>query len=98
MTEDERIDKALELKSLNLPAKPKIVKLEWEPYEDSLGDEALELFVLFSDSTTDEEIEHAPIHEIEKKIMDRLAAHGVGLFPYFWFLREREHHAARGEA
>lgn len=69
----KKIDKALELPSLRLPSNPRVVGIDWEPVEDSSGEESLELYVLFEDRATDLELQSAPINEIKKRIMDRLA-------------------------
>jgi hypothetical protein len=79
------------LSELKLPAKPRIVKVDWGYYEESTGDETLEVHVVFEDRTTDAEISNAPIFEIKRGIMDRLEQCHVDLFPYFVFERESEH-------
>lgn len=97
MDEDDRICDALKLDSLCLPDSPRIVKLEWDFYEDSLGEESIEIDVVFDRSTTDQQIEEGPIHAIKGKIMESLAEHGVTLFPYFTFMREDEYENSREE-
>lgn len=100
MPESDRINEAIRVESLDLPPKPRVVRLAWELDEDSSGDDALEILVLFDDQTTDEEIEKAPIQEIKWKIIERLERHNVKLFPpfpYFVFARESEQEMLRGE-
>lgn len=90
-TPEEQIDAALRLEALDLPPSPRIVGIDWEFYEDSSGDESLEIFVLLADETTDKEIENAPIHEIKRTIIDSLRDQKVKRFPYFTFERKSEH-------
>ena len=85
------IKKALDLRSLRLPRNPRVAWVDWEAVEDSSGEESLEVFVLFDDRTTDRELQSAPVNEIKSEMMKSLAEHGVELFPYFTFLRKREH-------
>jgi hypothetical protein len=90
-TQEERINAALRLDALDLPSNPRIAGIDWEFYEDSSGDESLEIFVLLADDTTDKEIEKAPIHAIKRQIIESLREQKVTLFPYFTFRRESEH-------
>lgn len=93
MTETEKIDKALELESLQLPPHPRVVRIEWEPFEDVSGADALRLNLVMGDETDVERTDVDDIHAIKRAIMDRLAAYGVNLFPYFWFRLESEQYA-----
>lgn len=93
MIDAQRIDEALQVGGLELPPSPRITKIDWDSFEDSDGEESLEICVVLEDQTTDEEIEQAPIHAIKRAIIGSLAEHGVVLFPYFVFERESEHEA-----
>lgn len=93
MTETERIDKALELESLQLPPNPRVVRIEWEPFEDISGAEGLKLTVVLNEETTDKEIEKGGALPIERAIRDRLREMNVAQFPYIWIMRENERYA-----
>jgi len=93
MIDRKNIDKALQLESLELPPELHITKIDWERFEDSDGEESLEIYIVLDDKTSDEEIERAPIHAIKRTVVDSLARHDVALFPYFSFERESEHEA-----
>lgn len=97
LSEDERIDEALRLETLDLPKKPRIVGLEWAYYEDTQGEDSLKVTVILADSTTDSDILIAPIHEIKRAIMESLDRQGIELFPYFFFERPSEREALRQE-
>ena len=88
--EERRIKSLLTLHSFDLPPL-KVVDYDCEIVEDSSGDVALEIVVVLDDSTTDEQIRHAPIHEIKNKIADRLIEEGVKYFPYISFERVSEY-------
>lgn len=88
---NERIDEALRLDRLNLPPKPRVVRLEWEPYEDWDGEESLKVWVILDDATTDEEILKGPIREIKDEIIGSLRQQQVQLFPYIFFAGESEY-------
>ncbi|MCK4660416.1 MAG: hypothetical protein KAV82_12910 [Phycisphaerae bacterium] len=94
---DDKLEKAIEAAKANLPREPLVVALLGEPYEDSVGEEALRIWVSFDDATTDKQIETAPIQAIKQAIMNSLTEHGIRLFPYFSFVRECEFKASRGD-
>jgi hypothetical protein len=93
MVDTQAIDKALQLNELTLPPGLRITDIVWDWFEDSDGEQTLEIIVVLDDETTDREIEQAPIHEIKRAIIDSLAEQGVSFFPYFYFERESEHEA-----
>ena len=90
--DSEAIEQALGAIDVSeLATKPRIVKLDWDSFLDSSGEETLEVFVVLDDATTDEEIENAPIDSIQQSIVDKLAESGISSSPYFVFEYEREH-------
>lgn len=90
-----RVKKALSLDLLELPHGLKIAQIRWHPVEDSSGEESLEIDILLDNSTTDKEIETAPIHAIKTTIIESLDRNNVRLFPYFSFYRENEYEPYR---
>lgn len=59
--------------------------------EDSMGDKALEIWIILDNSTTDAEVTGEKPREIESNIRESLNRLGVKLFPYIHFAREREY-------
>ena len=90
MSDHGAIDAALSMDELKLPAGLRVVRVEWQLYEDSSGDDALKVWVVLDDRTTDREIERAPILAVKTQIINSLRRHGVTLFPYFGYSRESE--------
>jgi len=87
----EQINAALQLDQLDLPARPRVVRLEWRPHEDSLGEDSLKVWVILSDDTRDEELKET--FEINRTIRDNLRKHGVSLFAYIRYALETEYKA-----
>jgi len=82
MAVDEQTQKALDLKTLQLPPLPPIDRIEWEEYEDSTGDESLRLLVVFGKNTNVEKITGQQVGDLKRAIRDSLIAHGITKFPY----------------
>jgi len=89
-TEDNPIRQALQHDTLPLPLSPPVCHIEPEPYVDSLGDDALKIWVVLADSTRDEQITAAATGAIENAIANRLNELGVDLFPYLFFAKQRD--------
>lgn len=82
MAVDEKTNEALDLKTLKLPPFPPVARIEWEEYEDSTGDDALRLLVVFAENTDVEKITGQQLGDLKRAIRDSLIAHGVEKFPY----------------
>ena len=90
MSIDQLTKEALDLENLQLPARPEIVGIEYEPYEDSTGEDSLEIWVVLSDSTLDEDITGTNVMQIKSAIRGSLHARGIKLFPYVRLVTESE--------
>ena len=90
MVEDQKIDAALDPEALALPGRPRVVRILWEPIVDSGGDDALWLWVVLHDSTSDQEREWDVLEPVEDVIRDALARVDPGRFPYIWYRTEAE--------
>ena len=56
---------------LDLPAKPRVVRIRAEPYVDCAGEDALEVWLVMADSTSEK---HMDFHHVEP-IRDRVREH-----------------------
>ena len=93
MNVEQHTREALDLKNLQFPPSPRIEALEYQPYEDSTGEDSLEVFVIISDSTRDEEITGENVIEIKSAIRESLLSKGVNLFPYIEFITRSDYDA-----
>lgn len=82
MAVDEQTQKALDLKTLQLPDLPTIERIECEEHEDSTGDESLRLLVVFAKNTDVEKITGQQAGDLKRAIRESLTAHGITKFPY----------------
>lgn len=82
MAVDERTNEALDLKTLKLPPFPPVSEIRWEEYEDSTGDAALRLLVVFAENTDVEKITGQQVGDLKRAIRESLIAHGITKFPY----------------
>lgn len=82
MAVDEQTRKALDLKTLKLPPFPPVARIEWEEYEDSTGDPALRLLVVFAEKTDIEKVTGQQVGDLKRAIRESLITHGITKFPY----------------
>jgi|LakMenE18May11ns_1017448.scaffolds.fasta_scaffold8088248_1 hypothetical protein len=82
MAVDEKTKEALDLKTLKLPPFPPVSEIQWEEYEDSTGDAALRLLVIFAKNTDVDSISGLQLGDLKRAIRDSLIAHGIEKFPY----------------
>ncbi len=90
MAVDEKTKDALDLKTLKLPPFPPVSKIEWEEYEDSTGDPALRLLVIFAENTDVDKITGEQVGNLKRAIRDSLIAHGISKFPYIFITTPEE--------
>jgi hypothetical protein len=92
MAVDAKVRAALRLKKLGLPPKPRVLSIEAEDYVDWTGDEALRIWVVIDENTTDEELLNGGEAglQITRAIHDSLIKQGVTLFPYVGFTKPSE--------
>jgi hypothetical protein len=99
MPVDAKIKAALRLKSLKLPPRPRVRAIEVEDYVDWTGDEALRVWVVIDEDTTDEELSNGQaIIDLKSAIHDRLLSKGITLFPYIFLTKPSEQRAAERAA
>src|SRR4051812_14386045 len=85
MGNEARIDEILDFRKLDLPVSPRVVDLRYEPYVDSLGDDALWIYVILADDTPEEQRRWAKLAPIEEAIHEALLNENVRLWPYMRF-------------
>ena len=94
MAVDEKTRDALALSDPPLPPSPPVEAIEAEFYEDSTGEESLEVWVILSDATRDEEITGERVMQIKSALRERLLSKGITLFPYIHFIKRSDFHPA----
>lgn len=82
MLSDEELAELLSVDRLALPSRPKVVDIKFEEYQDSTGDDALEIHVILDDATPDSQRRWARIGPIEEAIRQALQNAGEARFPY----------------
>lgn len=92
MKVDKATQDALEQASPPLPPSPPVEAIEAEPYEDSSGEESLQIWVILGDSTRDEDLTGEHVMQLKSAIRERLLSRGIRLFPYIRLVRRSEYH------
>jgi len=86
----EQIDEAIRLDRLRLPRTPKVVSVRCNLMVDSIGDDAIDVWVLVDDSTPDEGLSWDRVQPIHEEIHRALREAEVELWPYIKFRRQAE--------
>jgi hypothetical protein len=82
---------ALKLKNLKLPPKPPVLAIEVEDYVDWTKEEALRVWAVIDENTTDAELQNGKaIIELKEAIHDTLLAKGITLYPYISLIKPSE--------
>ncbi len=92
---DEKVMAALNQKDPPLPEKPEVEEIEAEPHVDHMGEDALMLWVILSDSTEEEDLGGENVAQLKRAIYDRLLNAGINLFPYARLVKRSEYPFAR---
>jgi|SRR5690625_2112796 len=87
---NESIQNLLAPDALNLPERPKVASIEVKEGIDSIGEEALRVFVVLEESETDEMRRWKNVAPIHRIIHQKLLSHGIRLWPYVRFVKESE--------
>jgi hypothetical protein len=91
MPVNPKVRAALSLKKVKLPPRPRVLAIEAEDYVDWTGDEALRVWVVIDEKTTDAEVQNGKaISELKGAIHDSLLAQGITLFPYIRLAKPSE--------
>lgn len=81
----------LDPKKLPLPARPLVEKIDAEHYEDSSGEESLEIWVILDDATNDDDLTGENVVQVKSAIHQTLLAHGIRLFPYIRLIKRSDY-------
>lgn len=91
MSDQATVDNALKKETLELPDRPVIEDIKAEYIQDSSGEDSLEVWVILSDSTSEEELTGASVVQIKSAISESLLKSGVDLFPYVRFSKRADY-------
>ena len=91
MSDQATIDNTLKKEKLELPDRPVIEDIKADYIEDSSGEDSLEVWVILSDSTSDEELTGESVVQIKSAISESLLKSGVELFPYIRFSKRADY-------
>ena len=80
MVVDEQTRQALDLSSLQLPARPSVVKLEAEDYTNSTGQSSLRILVLLDEKTDVDKLSGADVGGLKSTIRQSLREPGINVF------------------
>jgi hypothetical protein len=72
-----------------------VLDVEWQPYTDSLGDEALRVIVVVTDKAARAEQLYEQFKPIDQALSVALRARDVDEFPYLRFLTRSDREAER---
>jgi hypothetical protein len=79
------LDVLLDPRSLDLPARPVVERIEWYKANDQIGDPAFFITVVLAEGTSDDERHWQDLGPIERRLGDALSAAGYAEWPYFRF-------------
>jgi len=91
MSDQATIDNAIKKENLELPQRPVIDDIKADYIEDSSGEDSLEVWVILSDSASDEDLTGESVVKIKSVISESLLKSGVDLFPYIRFSRRADY-------
>ena len=80
MVVDEQTRQALDLSSLQLPARPSVIKLEAEDYTESTGESSLRILVLLDEKTDVDKLSGADVGGLKSTIRQSLREPGINVF------------------
>ena len=86
----EQLDEILALPHLNLPDRPRVERIEWYPFTDSIGDPALRITVVLDEEFGKQGPQWSQLKPIQQVIDRALRDHGIADFPYIRFVTSKE--------
>ena len=86
----DKINAALELERLILPPRPQVRRIVWQEYVDSIGDDALRVWVVLDDETLPRDRTWKRLKPIEDAIRNSLLQIGEQRFPYIDYPTQAE--------
>lgn len=83
MLSRQELAEVLRLDKLELPQRPRVVDVKYEEYEDSTGDDSLQVYAILDDATPEEEWTWVQVEPIYDAIRSALRAAGEDRWAYF---------------
>ena len=80
---DNELQEVLSLRRLRFPDHPRVVDIKFEEYEDSSGENSLDIYVVLDDATPEAEWDWAHVQPVYETIRTALHEAGESRFPYF---------------
>jgi len=90
MIKNSDIETILAPKSLDLPERPIVKRVQVQQDLDSLGEDAFRIWVVLDDQTLEEERCWARLAPIEERIKEKLREAGYEQWPYLTFWTESQ--------
>lgn len=90
MVVDERVTKALDLQTLQLPASVPIVRLWAEDYTDWEGEDALMVHAILPEELDVGQLKGRELNIATSAIRDSLRSQGITVFPYITMYKASE--------
>ena len=84
MAVDTKTKAALDLATLKLPPRPKVLSVDVEDYTDADGDDALRITVVLTEDTDLSTVTGEDVRRLKSAIHESLRNIGVTLFPYIF--------------
>lgn len=81
---------ALDLHRLQLPASPKVIRLDVEDYFDKDGEPSLRVLAVIDEATDLDHIDGRGVSQLKMAILESLQQHGIDLFPYIFLAKQSE--------
>jgi hypothetical protein len=97
LTMERDLKRALALRRLKLPGRPRVERVEFTQIIDSIGDPALRVTVVLDEATSDEERQWARLAPIAEAVRRALAEAEIDLWPYIRFRKASEQALAAAE-
>jgi hypothetical protein len=92
-----QLDELLAVPSLNLPARPRVERIDWYPFTDSIGDPALRITVVLDEQFGKGGPGWSQLKPIQEAIDRSLRNHGISDFPYIRFVTSEEFTAEKAD-
>lgn len=99
MLPSERLTELLDVKTFAFAERPRVVDLHVQEQADPWGEDALWVYIVVADDTTDEDVQTREAGDISTLIRERVHGAGDGRFVYTWLgTRDEYERFQRGDA
>lgn len=87
---DQRLAEILNTDYLEFPEDSHVIGIQYERYDDWSGDDAVRVFIIFDEATTDEERGWPAVYPLTEKIRRALYDAEIDTWPYFRYRKASE--------